>query len=385
MGPAGDAVNGSDAPAAAAKPAKPRARSRANPNSMLGVMDEDEDAGADANAAAADGEPADEAAEAQDSNTGEEFAPAAESTDSNDLQTEAAESREGGEGSEGEEAEGDESEGQNALPRGVRKKLSRQAERIERQEDELAELRAKVSDLETQRQEPAPSTAPVTSDEVKLAGEIESLRMRRSRTNDALQRANREGADRVTIQLDGQQPIELSVAEAESAIEQLGDRLDDRKYDLRRLRADRETRRTQIDQAMADLHPWTKDRKHPAYARLQEIMRQYPALRDIPEVPLWIAGAMELHSQRAKANGSRVESRESSGNGNGHRPSPIVARPSTTPAAPPPRPAARATRPAASPMAVNGARAQLNATQQKFAKSGDEQAGKELIGALLAG
>lgn len=351
--------NGSDAPATPAPP-KP-----APADAHLGVMDEDEAVASSANSAgAADVMPErDTETTAEDQHTtGDE--PAAETLDpaaSLEKQSEAAD-----------EPETDADTERDDLPRGVRRKLSRQAERIERLEQELEEERAKKH-AETAPQRPDTATAaPVTDAEVALHTEIDTLRARRSRISEAIRRAAADGESVARVQFEGGQMVEASLADAEMALETLGDRLSERKDDLRGLRREREQQRTRVAELLVQRHPWTSDRNHPATAAIETVLRRYPALQQIPEARYWIASTMAfeyLTAPKAAENGAN----KTNGTHTNGKPAP-----------PPPRSPARATRPAAAPLAVNGAKAQLGAAQQRFAKTGDERAGKELIGQLLA-
>ncbi len=151
----------------------------------------------------------------------------------------------------------------------------------------------------------------------------------------------------------------------------------------------RNERAEALGQKLIERHPWMKDRKHPGHARVEEIVRMYPAFRDIPEARTMIAdhlafqGLLDRMARQTAAgngngngngNGHAHANGKPAANGNGHRPAPPAPRP----------PMARAPgKPGASPMPVNGRRASLQKQEDSFMETGDHEAGKALISSFL--
>jgi hypothetical protein len=267
------------------------------------------------------------------------------------------------------------------------KRERRKTRRLEERLDELEALREENEQLKTKAAADAPAPVAVTNAELSLTGEIEHLRHKSSKIREAIRIASVNGVERVTVQFDGaDKPIEVSIGEAENALEILADKVSDKKDDLRAQRREREGLRERFDTAVAERHPWMADKKNPARARVEEIIRRYPALQHIAEARFWIAGALAfdaMMARQAQANGNAgavAGAGEKGRKGAGENSS----SPPGSPAPVPPRPAGRTTRPAASPMAVNGQRATLQAQEKTFLESGDPEAGKALLTAILS-
>jgi hypothetical protein len=252
-------------------------------------------------------------------------------------------------------------------------KLTEKIERLEEQANEAAQLREENDRLKAN---PAPdglgsSSAAVTSEEQTLQQQLAKV----EETLDFIE-AHPEGA---TIGERQWSPEELR--QQKRAYERKMRELEAGLVDAKRRRAERAEA---LGQRLAERHPWMKDRKHPGYARVEEIVRMYPAFRDIPEARTMIADHLafqglldRMAKQGANGNGNGTANGHANGkpaaNGNGHKPAP-----------PPPRPPARGPgKPAATPMPVNGRRASLQQAESRFLDSGDHEAGKTLISSLL--
>jgi len=375
--------NGSDARRPAK--AKARAKAQANPDAHLGAMDE-----ADLNDDAADTTPAAEDQTAQEANfTGQD---GAEDDAAGDNQS-SQEQQQQAEAETEVEAEADANAGDDTddeatnvadddpWPKSAVKKVGKLRGRVETLQEQLETVQAELAELKQQPASNAPEPVAVTDGELNLNGQIDSMRNRASLIKQAIRAAERAGDERVSVTFPGaDKPIECSLGDAEQALETLGDQIADKKGDLRNLRTERQTLRTAFEQAVKERHPWMSDKANPARAKVEDILRRYPALQQMPEARFWIAGAMAFEAVLSAERGTRSAKQNGNGsNGNGH------ANGNGRPA-PAPRsalPAPRLNRPGAAPMPVNRAKAGQNSAMQRFAKNGDPEAGKELVASLL--
>jgi hypothetical protein len=249
-------------------------------------------------------------------------------------------------------------------------KLTEKIERLEAQAEEAQSLREENERLKTQTAEAPASSAPVTDAEHTLAAKLAKLET----ALDDIEAF----PDHMThgIELDGKQWTAKQVREEKREIAR---RMRDVEDELREHRRQRSARAEQVTSAIAERHPWMKDRKHQATAHVESLLRRYPVLKDIPEARLWIADGMAYQAQLMRAsktngNGTNGHATNGAANGNG----------APKPAPPPPRPVSRGPgKPAASPMAMNGARSNLRKTEERFFNDGDSEAGKDLVASLL--
>lgn len=254
-------------------------------------------------------------------------------------------------------------------------KLTEKIERLEAQQAEVESLREENERLKSAPPAEAVGAAPaaVTNEEQTLAQKI----ARFEETLDFIE-ANPDGAKV------GER--EYSPAELRAERRRYQAALEDARFEMRVARQKRTERAEQLQEHLVTRHPWMKDKASPARAKVEEIIRRYPALRDIPEARVFLADGLafqNLLNRAAKANGN------GNGNGNGHSNGSANGNGHANgngnrPAPPPPRPAARGPgRPSASPLPVNGRRASLQRTEDAFMETGDFEAGKTLIESRL--
>lgn len=325
---------------------------------------EDQNSGEDTALAESTGEPQD-----QEDNLSED----PETDPNSDPQAEDDEAE--GEGDEQNDDDGDDEDGRKWPKSYLRRvnKLTEKIERLEAQQAEVESLREENERLKSAPPAEAEGAAPaaVTNEEQTLAQKI----ARFEETLDFIE-ANPDGAKV------GERDYSPADLRAERRRYQAA--LEDARFEMRVARQKRNERAEQLQEHLVTRHPWMKDKASPARAKVEEIIRRYPALRDIPEARVFLADGLafqNLLNRAAKANGNGNGNGHSNGsangnghaNGNGNRPAP-----------PPPRPAARGPgRPSASPLPVNGRRASLQRTEDAFMDTGDFEAGKTLIESRL--
>lgn len=263
-------------------------------------------------------------------------------------------------------------------PKSFLRRLQRERNKGRKTAGELEALRQKVQALEEGREAggrdavAGTADAPVTDEETRLAQQAHTL----STALRTLAR-NRDG---MTITENGQSR-ELSADEVEEYREQYRRQLARVDVKLEHLAAARAQRAQALEAETLRQHPWMADPNHQNRRIVDGVLRQYPALKAVPEMPLILANNL-AYLRALKANGGNANGNGSNGNpdgtykganGNGHH------------APPPPRTAPRSTaRPGAAPSpAPSGDRAALGAHQKRFNETGDLDAGKALVSALL--
>lgn len=262
-------------------------------------------------------------------------------------------------------------------PKSYLRRVNKLTEKLERMDERLQSLQDENDRL---KETPAAESgaAPVhavTSEEARLQTEIERCEATLDFIDD-----NPQGAQTP----DGRQ---WSAEELRKQRRQYERNLREAEDNLRTVKRKRTERAEAIQSMLVERHPFMKDRANPMRARVEEIVRQYPAFRDIPEARMMIADHLVLQQLLNRAAAGKAN-----GNGNGHGNAERGARNAengtaagtTRPAPAPPRPAARAPgRPGAAPLPVNGQRSNLRKTEQLFHESGDPVAGKALLESLL--
>ena len=258
-------------------------------------------------------------------------------------------------------------------PKSYLRRIQRERAKARKAAEQLADLQRKVDDLEASRPPRADAagasedadTAPVTDEETRLTREAEKLA--------GALRTLARNRDGMTITENGQ-PRELSPEEVEEAREDYRRRLARTDLKLETLREQRQERSRHLEAQVIAQHPWMADKASQDRALVEAVFRQYPALAAVPGMRLILANNLaygQLRARAAKANGG---SANGNGNGNGHG----------QPAPPPPRTAPRTpARASGAPTPLHGDRAALGAAHKRFNETGDHDAGKELVSALL--
>lgn len=331
---------------------------------------------------AADTTPVDEDDTAEDQTSGEETA-ATEATGDTPEQDDSADTDETDDSETDPkadtrtEAETEADDEAVKWPKSYLRRINKLTEKIERLEEQATEAEQLREENERLKANPAPEPlghAPgaVTTEEQTLQQQLAKV----EETLDFIE-ANPEGA---TIGDRQWTPEELR--QQKRAYERKMREIEAGLVDAKRKRAERAEA---LGQKLVERHPWMKDRKSPGHARVEEIVRMYPAFRDIPEARTMIADHLAFQGlldrmarQQAAGNGNgngHAANGKPAANGNGHKPAP-----------PPPRPpAARGPgKPGATPMPVNGRRASLQKAESTFLETGDHEAGKTLISSLLS-
>lgn len=177
------------------------------------------------------------------------------------------------------------------------KAMGKKTKRIVDLRTQLQERESALTAAQAQLQQRAPaSVAPTANDpfaDVETEADLETrmrgwheLRQKALRNPKGFQLPN---GDKEPIEIDEQRAAEI-VAESEHILMQAAPQ---RRAFLQQ--------RAQIEAQAATVYPWLKDKNSPQTMQVEALVRQWPQLRSVPGIRLFIADALQTLHARAKA------------------------------------------------------------------------------------